>query len=140
VGARLLDHEGRRRGGVGDADLRRLRFEPGADQLAQRLLPGVAVALGEEVAGLLGLYVEQGAELGWVVARGPGQRDRSPDAEVVAEVGVVDRDHALEVGEHLQQPGAAAARRAEDPCQVVLPHDGGTVPPGAVAVNLKNFS
>ena len=93
--ARLLDDEGRRPRRVGDADLGRLRLEARRDQLPQRLRPGFAVALGEEVAGLLGLDVEQRAQLGRVVAGGPGEWDRPPDAEVMAEVGVVDRDHAL---------------------------------------------
>jgi hypothetical protein len=40
---------------------------------------------------------------------------------VVAEVGVVDRDDLLQLGEHAQEPAAAAARRPEDPRQAIFP-------------------
>ena len=118
VGTGLLDDDDRLvdAARLGDV-LLRLRLEAGADQLPQLRHPGVAVAVGEEVVALLALEVGEGAELGRVLGRSPGQRDRPPDAEVVADVRVVDRDHALELREHPQQPGAAAARRPEDPGQ-----------------------
>jgi hypothetical protein len=40
---------------------------------------------------------------------------------VVAEVRIVDRRDLRDLGEHPQQPGAAASGRAEDPRQAVVP-------------------
>jgi hypothetical protein len=39
---------------------------------------------------------------------------------MVAKVGIVDRHHPVEIGEHPKKPGAAAARGAEDPQQSIL--------------------
>jgi hypothetical protein len=130
AGEELGEERGRVRSGLLDdvcrrpraiaAQRRALGFEAGGDQRPQRLPPAVAVARGEEVVGLPGLQLEQRGQLGRVLAGGPGQGDRPPDAEVMAEVGIVDRDHPAQVGEHPQQPGAAAARGAEDPDEAVF--------------------
>src|SRR3954453_17115374 len=47
----------------------------------------------------------------------PGGWDRPPNAEVMAEMRIVDRNDPIEAGEHPQKPGAAAARGPEDPGQ-----------------------
>ena len=95
MGAGLLDDDDRLidAARLGDV-LGGLRLEARADQVSQLRHPGVAVAVGEEVVALLALEVGERAELGRVLGRRPGQRDRAPDAEVVADVGVVDRDPA----------------------------------------------
>src|SRR4029453_11238714 len=72
-------------------------------------------AVREEVVALLALVVGEGAELGGGLGGGPGKRDRAPDAEMVAGGGGVGRAHPVELGEHPEQPGAAATRGAEDP-------------------------
>src|SRR5690606_10266207 len=115
--ARLLhdDHRVGRAGGLG-----RLGGEAVDDQPPQRGLPGVPVAVAEEVAVLVVFDPVERRQLGRVLGRGPGQRDRPPDAQVVAEVGVVDGHDGVERRQHPQQPGATAAGRAEDPGQPVL--------------------
>jgi hypothetical protein len=101
VGARLLDDIDRV-AAVSVQVLGALRLEAGGDQLLQRLPPLVAVALGEEVAGLLLLHLEQRGQVGGLRRRRPGERDRTPDAEVVAEMGIVDRHDAIDLREHAQ--------------------------------------
>src|ERR1044072_2968916 len=76
--------------------------------------------LGEEVTGLLALQLEQGLQLRCALLRcPPGERDRPPGTQVMAGGGIVDRHHPLELGQHPQEPGAAAARGAEDTDQPI---------------------
>ena len=118
VRARLLHDDDRPVDPARGGDvLGRLSREAGADQVAELGHPGVAEPVGEEVVAFLALEVGEGAELGRVLGCRPGQGDRTPDTQVVSDVGVVDRDHAIQLGKHSQQPGAAASRRSEDPGQ-----------------------
>ena len=119
VGAGLLDDH-QRVGAGRDPGVAGLGVEPGDNQLAQRGPPYVAVTVREEVAGLLALDLVEDGELRVRTRGRPRERDRPPDAEVVAEVWIVDRNGAFQFREHPQEPGAAAARRAEDPEQSVL--------------------
>src|SRR4051794_35634882 len=117
--ARLLDDH-QRLGARLERRITGLCVEPRDDQLAKRRSPHVAVAIREEVAGLIALDLVEDRELGVAVSGGPCQRDRPPDAEVMPEVGVVDRNRAVELREHAQQPRAPTARRAEDPDETIL--------------------
>jgi hypothetical protein len=101
VGARFLDDVDRV-AAVAVQVLGALRLEAGGDQLFQGPPPLVAVALGEEVAGLLLLHIEQRGQVGGLRRGRPGERDRAPDAEVVAQMGIVDRHHPVDLGEHAQ--------------------------------------
>src|SRR3954463_16820610 len=97
-----------------------MSIEPRDDQVAEGRLPDVAVALVEEVARLFALDVVQERELGIAIRRGPCKGNRPPDAEVMTQMRVIDRDGVVQLREHPQKPGAAAARRAEDPDEVIL--------------------
>jgi hypothetical protein len=85
-------------------------FEPGEDHPLERRKPDVAIALREEVVVLVPLDLVEAFELREVIsARRPGKCDRTPDPEVMPDVGIVERDHVADLRKHPQQPGAAAA-------------------------------
>ena len=84
MGAGLLDDH-QRVGARRDPGVVGLGVEPGDNQLAQRGLPYVAVTVREEVAGLLALDLVEDGELRVRIRGRPRERDRPPDAEVVAE-------------------------------------------------------
>ena len=91
------------------------------DEVAQGRGPLRTVAIREEVALLAALHRPEGGQPRHLLGGRPGERDGPPYAEVVAEMGIVDRDHRVERGQHPQQPCAPAARGPEDPSQPVLP-------------------
>jgi hypothetical protein len=96
VGRGLLNHHQRFRDVPRPRVLGDLRLVASPEQVAECGHPVVPVLVRQQVVALLALELLQRAQLRGLARRRPCQRDRPPDAEVVADVGIVHGDDVVE--------------------------------------------